>query len=71
MFTPIIRIIHGTNANLFPWKSIWCVKAPKRVSFFVQTRTRSKILFFFLINRTWSKILTYDNLIKKGFSLVG
>ena len=58
IFTPIIRIIHGTNANLFPWKSIWCVKAPKRVPFLVRTRT-------------WSKILTYENLIKKGFSLVG
>ena len=58
MFTPIRRIFHGTNANLFPWKIIWCVKAPKRVSFFVRART-------------WSKILTYDNLIKKGFSLVG
>ena len=44
--------------SFFPWKSIWCVKTPKRVSFFVWTAA-------------WGKILTIDNLFKKGLSLVG
>ena len=25
--------IHGASGNIFPCKSIWCVKAPKSVSF--------------------------------------
>ena len=44
--------------SFFPWKSIWCVKTPKRVSFFMWTAA-------------WGKILTIDNLFKKGLSLVG
>lgn len=28
------KAVHGTNANSFPWKSIWHVKAPRGVSFF-------------------------------------
>ena len=35
----------------FPWKHIWCVKGPKRVSF--------------VWTAAWGKILTYDNLIKR------
>ena len=50
--------IWGAPTNSFPRKSVWCTKAPKRVSFFVWTIT-------------WGKILTCDNLIKRGFSLVG
>ena len=50
--------LQGTNDILFPWKIIWFVKAPRRVSFFVWTAT-------------WGRILTHDNLIKRGFSLVG
>jgi hypothetical protein len=34
---------------VFPWKSIWLTKAPRRVRFFVWTAA-------------WNKILTYDNL---------
>jgi hypothetical protein len=41
----------------FPWKSIWCTKAPSRVAFFV----RSAVL---------GKILTLDNLRKKNMVLV-
>lgn len=48
--------IQGTNALSFPWKSIWCVKAPRRVSLAWTT--------------AWGKILTHDNLMKRGFSLV-
>ena len=28
----------------FPWQSIWCVKVPKRVSFFLWTAVRDDIL---------------------------
>ena len=41
----------------FPWQSIWCVKVPKRVSFFLWTATRGGIL-------------TIDNLVKKNLPLV-
>jgi hypothetical protein len=50
--------IRGTNDVPFSWKSIWCVIAPKRVSFFVWTTA-------------WEKILTCGNLIKRGFTIVG
>lgn len=40
----------------FPWKSIWGIKAPRRVSFFGWSVT-------------WGKILTYDNLMKFYFIL--
>lgn len=41
----------------FPWKDIWRVKAPKRVSIFVWTVA-------------WVKILIGDNLRRKGFIFV-
>ena len=41
----------------FPWQSIWCVKVPKRVSFFLWTAARGGIL-------------TIDNLVKKNLPLV-
>ena len=42
----------------FPWKGIWAVKAPPRVSFFIWTAT-------------WGRILTCDNLMQRGYSMVG
>ena len=42
----------------FPLVKYWCVKAPRRVSFFVWIVA-------------WGKILTCDNLVKKGNKLVG
>uniref|UniRef100_A0A2N9G1S1 Reverse transcriptase domain-containing protein n=1 Tax=Fagus sylvatica TaxID=28930 RepID=A0A2N9G1S1_FAGSY len=42
----------------FPWKSIWRVKAPPRVAFFVWTAT-------------WGRILTCDNLMRRGYTMVG
>jgi hypothetical protein len=42
----------------FPWKAIWRVKAPRRVAFFVWTAV-------------WGKILTCDNLMRRGYSLAG
>ncbi len=50
--------LYWSNGASFPWKTIWRVKAPIRVSFFVLTVA-------------WGRILTHDNLIRKGFSLVG
>lgn len=38
------KAIRGTKSSSFPWKSIWYVKASKRVSF--------------VLSVTWSKILT-------------
>ena len=46
-----------TLSDSFPWQSIWCVKVPKRVSFFLWTAARGGIL-------------TTDNLVKKNFPLV-
>uniref|UniRef100_A0A2N9GZQ1 Reverse transcriptase domain-containing protein n=1 Tax=Fagus sylvatica TaxID=28930 RepID=A0A2N9GZQ1_FAGSY len=40
----------------FPWKCIWRTKAPRRACFFVWTAA-------------WNKILTYDNLRKRGYNL--
>ena len=42
---------------LFPWKGVWKVKAPWRVSFFVWTTV-------------WDKILTSDNLRGRGIDFV-
>ena len=57
-FFSYYKTICGTTGNPFPLLSIWCVKAPKRASFTLWTVA-------------WGKILTIDNLIKKGLSLVG
>ena len=43
---------------LFPWKSIWGVKAPQRVSFFVWSVA-------------WGRIVTCKNLTKLGYVLAG
>jgi hypothetical protein len=40
----------------FPWKSVWRSKAPRRVCFFVWSAA-------------WNKILTYDNLMRWGYTL--
>ena len=41
----------------FPWKGIWAAKAPPRVSFFIWTAT-------------WGRILTCDNLMRRGYTMV-
>ena len=51
---------HVLNDKLgvpFPWKGIWAAKAPPRVSFFIWTAT-------------WGRILTCDNLMQRGYTLV-
>ena len=42
----------------FPWKAIWGVHVPRRVSFFAWAAT-------------WGRILTTDNLKRRGYQLVG
>uniref|UniRef100_A0A2N9GR69 Reverse transcriptase zinc-binding domain-containing protein n=1 Tax=Fagus sylvatica TaxID=28930 RepID=A0A2N9GR69_FAGSY len=50
---------YALNARMgvsFPWKSIWMVKAPPRVAFFIWTTT-------------WGRILTCDNLMRRGYTM--
>jgi hypothetical protein len=42
----------------FPWKAIWGVHAPRRVAFFAWTAS-------------WGRILTADNLMRRGYQLAG
>ena len=49
--------LHGSSSVVFPWKDIWKVKAPRRVSFFVWTAA-------------WDRILTGDILRLKSFDFV-
>ena len=49
--------LRGPLSIIFPWKCIWKVKTPRRVSFFIWTTT-------------WDKILTNDNLRGRGFDFV-
>ena len=49
--------LRDMNDISFPWNSIWSVKAPRQVSSFIWTTA-------------CGKILTHDNLIKRGYSLV-
>ena len=49
--------IYGSSFVVFPWKGIWKVKAPQRVSFFVWTVA-------------WNRILTGDNLWLRGFDFI-
>jgi len=51
------EILRGSCPLTFPWKAIWRAKAPQRGSFFVWTVA-------------WGKILTFENLIKRVYSMV-
>ena len=42
----------------FPWKAIWGVHAPRRVAFFAWSAS-------------WVRILTIDNLMRRGYQLAG
>ena len=48
--------LQASNRSRFPWKIIWGVKAPRRISFFLWTAA-------------CGKILTCDNLMKRGHVL--
>ena len=52
------QAIAGKHDIKFPWKVIWLVKAPRRVS-------------FFMWSAAWGQILTCDNLMLRGFTMVG
>ena len=52
------HVLHVPTEICFPWKSIWGVKAPHRVAFFMWMVA-------------WGRILTCDNLKKRRFVLVG
>ena len=49
--------LHGFSSIVFPWKGIWKVKAPRRVSFFVWIAA-------------WDRILMGDNLWFRFFDFV-
>ena len=49
--------LHGSSSIAFPWKGIWNVKAPRRVSFFVWTAA-------------WDRIFTGDILRLRGFDFI-
>jgi hypothetical protein len=51
------HVLLPRGSSSFPWKSIWRTKAPPRVAFFAWTTTRSKIL-------------TFDNLRRRGIIMV-
>ena len=48
----------GHLGSSFPWKGIWRVKALRRVAFFVWAAA-------------WGRILTCDNLRRRGFVMIG
>ena len=50
--------LRGSPPVKFLWKSIWSVHVPRRVSFFVWSAT-------------WDRILIADNLMQRGYQLVG
>jgi hypothetical protein len=58
MVRSFFHVLSISGVSSFPWKSIWTVKVPPRVSFFVWTITLRKIL-------------TLDNLRKRGLIVVG
>jgi hypothetical protein len=51
------RALSPSGSSIFPWKSIWRSKAPPRVAFFAWTAA-------------WGKILTVDNLKRRGLVVV-
>uniref|UniRef100_A0A2N9J2H5 Reverse transcriptase domain-containing protein n=1 Tax=Fagus sylvatica TaxID=28930 RepID=A0A2N9J2H5_FAGSY len=48
--------LNARPRGCFPWKSIWAMKAPPRVAFFIWIAA-------------WGRILTYDNLMRKGYTM--
>ena len=51
------KLLSGPNIGVFPWECIWSAKVPKWVSFFSWTIANDGIV-------------TIDNLVKRGQSLV-
>ena len=55
-FRSFYYAIRGSPMVIFPWKSVWCSKVPRRVCFFVWSVA-------------WRRILTCDNLIRRGYTM--
>jgi hypothetical protein len=51
------HVLNDGHRVPFPWKGIWAAKAPPQVSFFIWTAT-------------WGRILTCDNLMRRGYTMV-
>lgn len=51
------EILRGSYGRLFPWKTIWTNKVPKRIDFFVWTAA-------------WWRIIMIDNMMKWNITLV-
>ena len=50
--------LRGSQPVSFPWKAIWGVRVPRRVAFFTWSAV-------------WGRILTTDNLMRRGYHLAG
>jgi hypothetical protein len=50
----MLTSLGNEELSSFPWKSIWKVKAPPRITFFLWVTA-------------WGRILTVDNLRRRGF----
>ena len=50
--------LRGSQPVSFPWKAIWGVRVPRRVAFFTWSAV-------------WGRILTADNLMRRGYHLAG
>jgi hypothetical protein len=50
--------LRGSQPVTFPWKAIWGVRVPRRVAFFTWSAV-------------WGRILTADNLMRRGYHLAG
>ena len=50
--------LNNRSGVLFSWKSVWKVKAPSRVAFFIWLAA-------------WGKIFTCDNLMRRGYTMAG
>ena len=51
-------VLRGSPQVTFPWKASWGVRVPRRVAFFTWSAA-------------WGRILTADNLMRRGFQLAG
>lgn len=51
-----LEALCGGPNNSYPWKTVWHVKAPKMLSFFVWTTAWEKILVIILSSRNLTKL---------------
>ena len=62
-----LEALCGGPNNSYPWKTVWHVKAPKRLSFFVWTTAWEKILVIILSSRNLTKLsdLVYSGIVER------